>query len=203
MTVAEIIPAAGLRRVVASLLETVRIGVRRFWPGGLYANASTGESTSLLNGLTRLLRLALLIAATQLTLAPARTRMKSTPRRHTYRPPQACLRLFPAMGVRYADAPKGPPPKALLNAGRDAVLIAERKRATLLRVLADPFPVIRRIARRLPHQLVVFGWRPPKRRPARWSAEFWDQAVEAWREAHFQIRAWRRRTWNMAEGAPA
>jgi hypothetical protein len=204
MSIEALIQSSGVRRVVLGLLESVRIGVRSFWRGGDHANAPARRAHGILNRLARLLRLAILIAAAQLTLAPtkARTTLRIS-RPHTWRPPKARFRVFARYRVTYDDTPAQPQPEAFAHAERDPVLSAERKRAAILDVLADPASIVRRIARRLPTRLMVFGWRPPKRRPPHWPVDFWHELRDAYHEARYQIREFRRRMRDMAEGAPA
>jgi hypothetical protein len=204
MNIEALIDSSGVRRVVLDLLETVRIGVRSFWRGGAHTNAPARRANAILNRLARLLRLALLIAAAQLTPAPGKAHTRSpAPRPRAWRPSKARFRVFARYRVTYDDTPAQPQPEAFAHAARDPVLSAERKRAAILDVLANPVAIVRRIARRLPAQLMVLGWRPPKRRPPHWPADFWDVIRDAYGEARYQIREFRRRIRDMPKGAPA
>ena len=50
------------------------------------------------------------------------------------------------------------------------------------------------MARRLPTQLMVFGWRPPKRPPPVDRRDFWEELLTAFHEARYVLAAFRRRT---------
>jgi hypothetical protein len=50
---------------------------------------------------------------------------------------------------------------------------------------------------------VVIAWRPPKRPPPTHRRQYWDDLMEGWREAWFQLGEWRRRRRDIGESAPA
>jgi hypothetical protein len=199
--VSDILPS-GLKLVVDLLIGAVRIGVRRFGRGGAGANAPAGEATMLLGRLVRILRFAFVILAVHLTL-PA-LRAQARPSRAAPRPSvrRASFPLFPPpFRIDDVDRPRAPMPAALARATRDRMLTTQRKLDVLTRALADPMRLVRRMARRLPTQLMVIGWRPPKRPPPGRRREFWEELVEGWREARFQLGEWRRRRRVIAAGA--
>jgi hypothetical protein len=205
MTTHAIILPSGLRLIVDVLIETVRIGVRRFRRGGEGANAPAGEAVSLLNRLTRLLRWTLLMLAVHLPpLPPLRARKSAVSRARRTTLPAPAFPLFPRYRVAFGDAPGLPQPAAFVRAAaapRDRVLTAQRKLDALQRALANPLPIVQRMARRLPHRLMVMGRPPPRRRPSGHRQEFYDELREAFAEAHFQLGEWRRRTRNGASAA--
>jgi hypothetical protein len=193
--VADILPGPGLPHHLEFLVETVRLGVRRFWRGGMHANAPVTEQTMLLNRLMRVLRWVYLILAANLELAPARPRAKKF-RRARWRPHRAPFPLFARYVIRYDDTPKRPVPAGLARAAkqpRDRIRTVERKLDALARALANPLPIIRRMARRLPTQLMVFGWRPPKRPPPTDKREYFEDITWIYREACHQLSLYRRR----------
>lgn len=209
MTMTSDIPLpSGLRRLVDDLLVVVRIGVRGFRRGGEHANAPAGEAVSLLRRLTHILRFAFVILAVHLDLPPLRGRGRQGPtaRRMVSRKP--AFRLFPRYRVVSDGAAPQPQPAALAAASAaggatsDRILRAQRKLDALRRALSDPAPLIRRMARRLPAQLMVIGWRPPKR-PPRLPRPFWEELCLACAEARAAVRAWRRRTRDTARLASA
>lgn len=204
VTVLDLLPphllVSGLTRLIATFLSEVALGLARFRRGGLYFNAPATESLSILNQLARLLRFTLLMAACVLDLPAGRLRHATRPRAaaKTWRPPDARFRLFPAYRISSEGEDPRPVPKGFAGAARDPILIAERKRALLARVLADPAPFVESMARRLPRQLMVIGWRPPKRPPRR-HRDLAETIATAWREAWFQLREFRRRTRDSAD----
>jgi hypothetical protein len=179
---ADIPLASGLRRIVDDALVVVGLGVRRFWRGGAHANAPAGEASSLLNRLVRLLRFAFVILAVHLYIKPARKRGRAarTTARITLRRP--AFPLFPPYRIRFDDGAKGVAPPAFAHP-RARVLIAQRKLDALTRALADPMPLIRRMARRLPTQLMVFGWRPPRRPPPLHKRDYCEELKTTFVEA--------------------
>lgn len=198
-TPADIPLASGLRRIVDDLFVAVRLGVRRFWRGGEYANAPAGESIALLNRLARILRWAFVILATQIEMKPGTAGALSGKRRPggapAVRPPR--FPLFPRYRIVTDGAPPGMRPAAF-DAPRDRIRAVQRKLDALTRALADPMPFIRRMARRLPTQLMVFGWRPPKRPPPTQRRDFWEELNTAFREARHTLGDFRRRTRDIA-----
>jgi hypothetical protein len=193
---------SGVRRIAEMLMDAVRRGMERCARDDAGANADTGARLSLLNQITRLLRWAFIIAATWIDLPAAKPRTpRRIPRPQRVRLARPAFRLFPRYRVTYDGSAAHPNPFA--RAERDPVLIAQRKLDALTRAFADPLPCIRRVARRLPTQLMVIGWRPPRRPPPTWRRHCWAEQIEGWREAWFQLRAWRRRMRDMSEGAPA
>jgi len=194
MTVAsDILGPQGLGRILDVTIGSMWIGVRRFWRGGPYANAPAGQAISLLNRMMRLLRFVFVILATHVELAPLRPRTAGARRARQVRLREPVFSLFPRYRVRYDDAPKGARPTAFA-APPDRFLIARRKLDALTRALSHPMPFIRRMARRPPTQLMVIGWRPPKRPPPTHRREFWDELIEAYQEAWFHLHRFRRRT---------
>jgi hypothetical protein len=181
---------------VDDLFAAVRLGMRRFWRGGDYVNAPAGESLVLLGRLARILRWAFVILAAHLELAP-RTERTAGPspadRAPAVRLPRPSFPLFARFRIVAAGAPAGAAP-AGFAAPRDRVLIAQRKLDALTRALNNPMPFIRRMARRLPTQLMVFGWRPPKRPPPTSRRDFWDELLTAFHEARHVLVDFRRRT---------
>ena len=201
MTVAsDICGPQGLGGHLDHIIGEVRIGVRRFWRGGLYANAPAGQAISLLNRLMRLLRFVFVILATHIELKPLRARKPVARRQRRISLHKPRFPLFPRYCIRNADAPRHAQPKAFA-APRDRFLTAQRKLDALTRALADPMPLIRRIARKLPTQLMVIGWRPPKRPPPTDRRDFHESLVWTCREAWFHLHAWRRRTRDMRDDA--
>jgi hypothetical protein len=196
---------SGVRRTVGMLLDAVRRGLLHFHGRGDHANAGAGERFTLLNQLSRILRFALLIAATWVELPPARARTpRPALRTRVVRLARPAFRLFPRYAIRYDDTPRAPQPAAFARAERDRFLVAQRKLEALARAYVDPLPLIRRMARRLPTQLMVIGWRPPRRPPPTDRRPYWEELIEGWREAWHQLRAWReRRRADMAASAPA
>ncbi|MDX2234778.1 MAG: hypothetical protein NW200_09790 [Hyphomonadaceae bacterium] len=195
-TTADIPLPSGLRHIVNDLIVAVRIGLRRFWRGGEYANAPASESLTMIHRLSRILRWAFVILAVHLELAPHRPRAPRagrTTRRTPLRRP--VFPLFPRYRIVTAGAAPGPVPAGFARAGlRDRMLTVQRKLDALARALADPMPFVRRMARRLPTQLMVFGWRPPKRPPPTDRRDFWDELLEAFYEARHALSEFRRRT---------
>ena len=106
---------------------------------------------------------------------------------------QPAFRLFPRYRVVTANAAPGVRPVAFA-APRDRFRTAQRKLDALTRALADPMPFVRRMARRLPMQLMVFGWRPPKRPPPTLRRDFWEELLTAFHEARHVLGEFRRRT---------
>lgn len=194
MTVArDILGPQGLGGILDGTIESLWLGVRHFWRGGRYANAPAGEAIALLNRMMRLLRFVFVILATRVTLKPLRPSTADARRAQSLRLRKPVFRLFPRYCVRYDDAPKGVRPKAFA-VPHDRFVTARRKLDALPRALSHPMPFIRRMARKLPTQLMVIGWRPPKRPPPTHRREFWEELVESYHEAWFHLRAWRRRT---------
>jgi len=176
-------------------LESVLHGVRRFRRGD--ANATAAEALTLLRRLTRLLRLAFVLAATWLPpLPPMRVRNGAARRRAIVVWRRPSFQLFPPYRVVTVDphARKRAQPPALARAERDPVRSAQRKLDALAAALFDPMPRIRRIARKLPTALMVIGWRPPKRPPPTDRRDYWEELVTLHREAKFALSEWRRRT---------
>lgn len=188
-----ILPPSGLSRLVDVTIDSVWIGVRRFWRGGQYANAPAGQAISLLNRLMRILRFVFVILAVHVEPMPLRPRQTVAKRARRVRLSKAAFPLFPRYCIRDADAPKRAQPKAFA-APRDRFLIAQRKLEALTRALSNPMPLIRRMARALPTQLMVFGWRPPKRPPPTDRRDFWEDLIACFTEAKFTLGEWRRRT---------
>ena len=198
--IADIPLATGLRHIVDTAIGAVRLGVRGFWRGGAHANAPAGEAVSLLNRLMRLLRFVFVILAVHLDIAPTRKRTgvrRATPRVAVRRP---VFPLFASYRVQDGVAPKGVAVPAFARP-RDRFLTARRKLDALTRALADPMPFVRRMARRLPTQLMVFGWRPPKRPPPARRRACWEELVTVFAEANYQLGEWRRRTRVIANAA--
>ena len=195
MTLTDFPLATGLKRIVDGLIRSVADGVRGFRAGGAHANHPPGLSLAILNRLVRVLRFAFLMVATQLELEPARARAKKTATKtyvRTLRRP--AFPLFPKRrGLVFLDAPRVIPPHLSKQAERDPYRAIFRKREALMRALADPATYIRRMARRLPTQLKVIGWFPPKRPPPCDRRDYWDDLIEGWREAVFQLNEYRRR----------
>jgi hypothetical protein len=197
MTIADIPLGSGLRRLVDGYIDEVRLGVRRFWSGGIHRNAPADESTSLVNRLIRLLRYAFVILAAHLELAPVRPRASA--RRPSSRARPVRKPVFPLTArcrIAVDDTPPGPVPPAFARAAqtpRDRFLTVRRKLDALARALADPLPFVRRLARRLATHLMVFGWRPPKRPPPTDRREYWDSLLCAFAEARYALSEWRRR----------
>jgi len=199
-TARDILPPSGLSRLVDLTLDEVWIGVRRFWRGGPYANAPAGRAVSLLDRLMRIVRFVFVILAVHMDLKPVRPRTTIARRSRRVRLQRPVFPLFPRYAIRNADAPKGAQPKAFAGP-RDRFLTARRKLEALTRALSDPMPLIRRMARRLPTQLMVIGWRPPKRPPPTDRRDFWDSLIPIYREAWFHLHAWRRRTRDIESNA--
>ncbi len=199
-THADIPLASGLRYIVDDLFVAVRLGMRRFWRGGPYANAPAGESIALLNRLSKILRWAFVILAAHLELKPQKPRSPAdrvparTPAVRFRRP---AFPLFAPYRIVADGAPPGAFPAAFA-APRDRFLTAQRKLDALTRALSNPMPFIRRMARRLPTQLMVFGWRPPKRPPPTHKRDFWEELLIAFREARHVLGDFRRRTRDIA-----
>lgn len=195
----------GLQRIVDGLIAAVRLGLRGFRPGGSRENLPPGLSLALLNRLARILRLAFLIVATHLELEPARARAPASAKRA--RTPRVVRRprfpLFPRLRpMAWRDTP-GAVPQGFA-APRDLLETCLRKRAAILHALTHANACIRRMARRLPKQLAVFGWFPPKRPPPLDRRDFWDELMEGWREARFKVGEYRRRRRDtQEEGTPA
>ncbi|MDX2232982.1 MAG: hypothetical protein NW200_00660 [Hyphomonadaceae bacterium] len=212
MTLAELPLPSGVRRIADLLLDAARRGVVSLWGRGAHANAPAGEKRALLQRLTRILRFAFLLYAVWMETPPPHQHPRAPRLRRTaprgYRPRRACFRIFPRYRILIDDGSRDagerrPVPPALARAARDPVLAAQRARDALLRALEDPLAYIRRIARRLPTQLMVIGWRPPKRPPPTDRPAYWDDLIDGWREAVHQLRDWRRRRRDILHGAPA
>lgn len=205
MTVADIPLPSGLRLIVDVLLGTVASALRGFRRGGAFANRPPWTSLAILRRLTRIVRYAFLIIATQIEIAPCKARGRSARRtRGTTAFRQPAFRLFPRYRVTTLDDENSSAPSPFANTPRDPFLSAERQCAALRRALETPLPLIRRMARRLPTQLMVFGWRPPKRPPPYDQREFWEEMLTGHREARFQVRDFRRRRLDIAtQGASA
>ncbi len=185
---------SGLRRIVDNAIEAAWLGVRGFWRGGDYANAPAGHATTLLDRLMRIVRWAFVILTVHLDLPPSRARASQGRRTRSWRPRRPAFPSFARYRVVSDNAPKGAFPAAFARAAqRDRFLTAQRKLEALTRALADPMPFIRRMARRLPTQLMVFGWRPPKRPPPTDRRDFFEDLVAVFREAKFALSEWRRR----------
>jgi hypothetical protein len=202
--VADILPGPGLPHHLAFLVEMVRLGVRQFWRGGMHANAPVTQQTTLLNRLMRVLRWVYLILAANLALPPLRTRLRRPRRRARWRPPTAAFPLFARYVVRFDTSPTLAAPAGLARAAsapRDRLRTVERKLDALARALANPMPIIRRMARRLPTQLMVFGWRPPKRPPPTDRREYHEELIWIYREACHQLSLYRRRRRDIAAAA--
>lgn len=201
MTVAsDILGPQGIGRILDVTIGELWLGVRRFWRGGEYANAPAGQSIALLNRMMRVLRFVFLILATHVKLAPARPRTGGGKRARCVRMREPVFRIFPRYRLRYDDTPKHAQPKAFAGP-HDRFLIARRKLDALTRALSSPMPFIRRMARRLPAQLMVIGWRPPKRPPPTHRRAFWDELIESYQEAWFHLHAYWRRTRESREEA--
>ncbi len=200
-TMSSILPPSGLSRIVDLTVDSVRAGVRQFWRGA-HANAPAGRSLSLLNRLIRIVRFVFVILAVHIELAPQRPRKAAAKRSSLVHLRKPAFPLFPRYTIRNADAPKQPHPAAFARAERDPILTVERKLAALTRALNDPLPLIRRMARRLPTQLMVFGWRPPKRPPPTHRRAYWDELIEVFREAKFHLSEWRRRRRDIENNTP-
>ncbi len=202
---ADIPLASGLRYIVDDLFVAVRLGMRRFWRGGVYANAPAGESLVLLSRLSRILRWAFVILAAHLELKPQMPRAPAVRVRAKTRPvrlQRPSFPLFARFRIVTADRTPGAIPAAFA-APRDRYLTAHRKLDALTRALADPMPFVRRMARRLPTQLMVFGWRPPKRPPPTHKRDFWEELLIAFREARHVLGDFRRRTRDIANAEAA
>ncbi len=194
---------SGLRRLVDDLLVAVRAGVRGFRRGA-HANAPSGEAVSLLRRLTQIVRFAFLILTVHMTPAPVRahTSRPATARRAQL--PKPAFRLFPRYRVVGDDAPPHAQPAALAAAEpHDRILRMQRKLDALTRALSDAARIIARMARRLPAQLMVIGWRPPKRPPPTAQRLYWEEVCLACAEARAAVSAWRRRTRDTARLASA
>jgi hypothetical protein len=199
-TVADIDLGPGLRKLVDLWIGEVRLGMRRFWRGGAHENTPTSRALPLLNRLIRILRCVFVLLAVHLpALAPVkprgRGRRAAAPVRTTAFP------MFARFRVTQADAGR-PQPAALARAGRDRWLATRRKLDVLARALASPMAIVKRMARRLPTQLMVFGWTRPKRTSPRARRDFWEMLEDAHREARFHLSAWRRRRRFGATAAP-
>jgi hypothetical protein len=109
--------------------------------------------------------------------------------------------LFARFKLVDDDGPNRPQPARLRHAVRDPSLTVQRKIDALTRALADPMAIVRRMARRLPTQLMVFGWRPPKRPPPTDKRLYCDELLWIFVEARHQLCAFRRRTRAIAEAA--
>lgn len=205
MTLADLPLPSGVRRIADMLFDAARRGVFGLWGRGPHANAPAGEKRALLNRLARILRYAFLMYAVWIETPPSRPRAPGVRAKapRAFRPYRASFSVFPPYSVRCDDGVKRPPPAAFVNAVRDPVLAAQRKRDALLRAIENPMVHIRRIARRLPTQLMVIGARPPKRPPPTDRRQYWEELEEGWREAWFQLREWRRRRRDILESAPA
>lgn len=193
---AAILLPSGLRRIVDNAIDAAWLGVRGFRRGGGYANAPVGQAATLLNRLLRILRWAFVILAVHLDLPPSRARPARGRGARSWRPRRPAFPLFARYRIVYDNTPKGAFPAAFARAAqtpRDRFLTAQRKLDALTRALADPMPFIRRMARRLPTQLMVFGWRPPKRPPLTDRRDFFEDLIAVFREAKFALSEWRRR----------
>ena len=198
-TTADIPLPSGLRRLVDDLMGVVLGGVRRFWRGG--DNAPVGDAMTLLTRLTRILRCAFVLFAVHLEIAPMRSRTKRVRVAPPKGPRPSCFALFPRYRIIYDDTPKAPQPQAFAACPRDRVLTMRRKLDALTHALADPMTYIRRMARRLPTQLMVFGWRPPKRPPPMALRDYWEELLNSYTEARHALGNWRRRTTSIASAA--
>jgi hypothetical protein len=188
---------------VRQLFDAARIGVRQLWRGRADSNAPTGATTTLLNRLARILRYTLVIAATLTDIAPARQRSPRPGRaRQLFRLRRPTLRIFTRHVARDAAAPASAQP-LVFQTPRDPYLIAQRKLEALTRALDDSARIVRRIARRLPTQLTVLVWRPPKRPPPTLQRDWWDELITAWAELRHRLTAHHRRMRTIEQGAPA
>lgn len=205
MNIAAIPLPSGLRRLVDDLIGVVRGGVRRFWRGG--DNAPAGEAMTLVRRLARILRCAFVLLAVHLDLPRTAGASPAKPKQTNTRPAVApALRrpafpLFARWRVRFDDAPQHPQPTALARAARDRVLTLRRRLDALSRALADPMAHVRRMARRLPARLMVFGWRLPRRPPPSHRRDYWEEFVRSFQEAQYALGEWRRRTRDIAPAA--
>jgi hypothetical protein len=202
MTLEHIPLPSGLRLIADWLMGSVRRGVRGFRRFGEHANAGAGESMSLLNQLTRILRFAFVLFATHVELAPLRSRSVRTIAQRSLRPRRPGFRIFPRLRVFAPETSQAQPP-AFQRTAHDPMLIAQRKLDALARVLANPMPYVRRMARQLGERLLVMGWRPPGRPPPTDRRAYWEEQLTGWREARHQLSAWRRRTFATGASAPA
>ena len=198
-TTADIPLPSGLRRLVDDLMGVVRAGVRRFWRGG--DNVPVGETMTLLTRLTRILRCAFVLFAVHLEIAPARVRAKRARGAQCKGPRPSRFALFPRYRITWDDTPKALQPQAFAAHTRDRVLALRRKLDALTRALADPMTYIRRMARRLSTQLMVFGWRPPRRPPPVALRDYWEELLHGYGEARHALGNWRRRTTVIAAAA--
>lgn len=198
MTVFDILPS-GPARLVGIYLDLVATGVSRFGRGRAWFSAPAGQALSILRALTRLMRFALLICACFAPPPIPRAQTNGGSRR-TRTARRMSFPLFPAFSVSEVrdDAPGVAPPAGVRDPWR---AVADRL-AMLSRVLADPAPVVARMTQRLPRQLMVIGWRPPKVKPRGPLREIHETLEEAWGEAWHQLREFRRRT-REREACPA
>ena len=199
----DIMPASGLSRIVDGLMEAVACGLRSLRRGGAHWNAPASMSLALLNRLALILRCAFVILALHIQVKPLRPRPEQAwrPRVRPFR--RAGFQLFARpFRLRDADAAKRPLPPSLARAVRDPYQAVLRKSEALARALSNPLPLLRRMARRLPTQLMVFGWRPP-RRPPRRHRDAYEYLLEGWREARFALGEWRRRRRDNGEDTSA
>lgn len=124
--------------------------------------------------------------------APARSRQRRpAPPRTTVRRRRVVFRILRAhrADIQDAEAPRAPAPAQFVNAHRDQLHTVQRHIAALRHALAEPMPLVRRLARRLRDCLVILPWRPPRRPRDR---THWGELVSTWQEAHWTLGRVRR-----------